>query len=418
MPGRVIDVRGRSFNTVLGGFEPEAVRGALDAAAADLEALESEASRLREQHASIMRDIETIAELERSMLRSCVAAEEDARIKCGAARRYATRVVALAEEKAAEQLGVPQRERDRATKEIDQLMGLRQRAADAIEALAEELQLAADGRSRVTELPVDPLTERPQAHTTIRQEPDHAGILSSARPAAPAAAHETHLAAPGGDHAARELQPGIAVTPMVTRDAHASDAAADLIEPERSLDRAAASINDVPQLLDASPRDEPLDSAIPSLRDRRWLPAAAGASAAVLLLLQGFTAPARTGRPVAAASLIGEPRKAADSSTDAVPDPSGSPAQKSVATSEWAGAALTMHIRPLRVCWVRVIVDDRTDAREVQPGEDIVLEAKRTIVLRAGDAGALSIELNGRVLPPLGQNGQVVERRFTAPAKP
>ena len=63
-------------------------------------------------------------------------------------------------------------------------------------------------------------------------------------------------------------------------------------------------------------------------------------------------------------------------------------------------------------------MDDRTDAREVQPGEDIVLEAKRTIVLRAGDAGALSIELNGRVLPPLGQNGQVVERRFTAPAKP
>jgi uncharacterized protein DUF4115 len=365
-----------------------------------------------------MRDIETIAELERSLLRSCVAAEEDARIKCGAARRYATRVVALAEEKAAEQLGLPQRERDRVTNEIDQLMGLRQRAAAAIEALAEELQLAADGRSRLAELPVDPVTERPQAHTAVRPEPDHAGILSSARPATPAAAHETHQAASGVDHAARELQSGTAVTSMLTSDTHTSDAAADLIEPERSLDRAVASINDLPQPLDASPRDEPLDSAIPSLRDRRWLPAAAGASAAVLLLLQGFTAPARTGRPVAAASLIGEPRKAADTSTDAVPDPSGSPAQKSAATSESAGAALTMHIRPLRVCWVRVIVDDRTDAREVQPGEDIVLEAKRTIVLRAGDAGALSIELNGRVLPPLGQNGQVVERRFTAPAKP
>jgi hypothetical protein len=60
-------------------------------------------------------------------------------------------------------------------------------------------------------------------------------------------------------------------------------------------------------------------------------------------------------------------------------------------------------------------VDDRTtDARELQPGEDIVLEAERAIVLRAGDAAALSIELNGRVLPPLGLNGQVVERRFTA----
>jgi hypothetical protein len=63
-----------------------------------------------------------------------------------------------------------------------------------------------------------------------------------------------------------------------------------------------------------------------------------------------------------------------------------------------------------------VVVDDRTDARELQPGEDIVLRAQRTIVLRAGDAAALSVEVNGRVLPPMGLAGQVVERRFTAAA--
>ena len=45
------------------------------------------------------------------------------------------------------------------------------------------------------------------------------------------------------------------------------------------------------------------------------------------------------------------------------------------------------------------------------------LEAQRAILLRVGDAGALSVELNGRVLPPLGGDGQVVERRFTAPAQ-
>jgi hypothetical protein len=76
-----------------------------------------------------------------------------------------------------------------------------------------------------------------------------------------------------------------------------------------------------------------------------------------------------------------------------------------------------VRLRPLRVCWVRVVVDDRTDARELQPGEEIRLEAQRTILLRVGDAGALSVELNGRVLPPLGGDGQVVERRFTAPAQ-
>jgi hypothetical protein len=45
-----------------------------------------------------------------------------------------------------------------------------------------------------------------------------------------------------------------------------------------------------------------------------------------------------------------------------------------------------------------------------------VLEAQRSIVLRVGDAAALSVEVNGRVLPPLGLTGQVVERRFTAGA--
>jgi cytoskeleton protein RodZ len=75
---------------------------------------------------------------------------------------------------------------------------------------------------------------------------------------------------------------------------------------------------------------------------------------------------------------------------------------------------LTIRIKPLRTCWVRVVVDGRTDARELQAGEDIVLNGKRSIVLRAGDAGALSVEVNGRVLPPLGLDGQVVERRFTA----
>jgi hypothetical protein len=77
---------------------------------------------------------------------------------------------------------------------------------------------------------------------------------------------------------------------------------------------------------------------------------------------------------------------------------------------------VTLRLRPLRLCWVRVVVDDRTDARELQPGEEIRLEARRAILLRVGDAGALSVELNGRVLPPLGGDGQVVERRFTAPA--
>ena len=60
-----------------------------------------------------MREMDRMGELERSLLRSCVAAEEDARVRCGAARRYATRVIAAAQEQAAASLEAPTRERDR-----------------------------------------------------------------------------------------------------------------------------------------------------------------------------------------------------------------------------------------------------------------------------------------------------------------
>jgi len=129
--------------------------------------------------------------------------------------------------------------------------------------------------------------------------------------------------------------------------------------------------------------------------------------AAVLLILQGSPgAPTRdmTPQSVSAAGLAAAP----DASTP------GAASAGVVPGAPTTAATLKIHIKPLRTCWVRVVVDDRTDARELQPGEDIALEAQRSIVLRVGDAGALSIEVNGRVLPPLGLDGQVVERRFTA----
>ena len=96
---------------------------------------------------SVLREMDRMGELERSLLRSCVAAEEDARVRCGAARRYATRVIAAAEEQAAASLEAPTRERDRIAREIEVMVERRREAAAALESLIAGLQRPPEAES-------------------------------------------------------------------------------------------------------------------------------------------------------------------------------------------------------------------------------------------------------------------------------
>jgi cell division initiation protein len=379
-------VRDRSFRTVFRGYDPASVRAALDAAVTAFEALEADVTRLKEQHVDALREIDRMGELERSLLRSCVAAEEDARVRCGAARRYATRVIAAAQEQAAASLEAPTRERDRIARDIEAMVECRRQAAAALEAVIEGLQRVPEPESEplpadagnVVESPAVALTGAPfdedaASAIAVEESPDAAGPVV-----------EPHLSA---------AEPmGGSVAPQVTA---------------------------VPPNAVSRPGDQPPAQATGSPGGRRGrVPLVACAAAALLLILHGAPAVPRvstTPPAVAAASFAPLPAEAP------VPVPRDQEGTASTASSGTrpdarAAAGLTIHIKPLRTCWVRVVVDGHTDARELQPGEDIVLNAHRSIVLRAGDAGALSIEVNGRVLPPLGLDGQVVERRFTAAA--
>jgi HAMP domain-containing protein len=302
-----------------------------------------------------------------------VAAEEDAQIRSAAARRYAGRIIAAAQHAAATRLEAPSRERDRLVHELEAMRAARDRAADALEQVIAELQHAADGQA------------------------DKAG-------ASEAACGE---AAPNAAASAPEVVP-VELPPTAADAAPAARHSTVPAWGERATASAAGESS--PARKGPAPR-------------RIRIPQAAGAAAAVLLLLQGSAGAPPSGRGPSgiAAAGLGPVSTAA---TPAIPRALDQLQPDSPAASDGAAPAaareagrLTMHIKPLRRCWVRVVVDDRTDAREIEPGEDIRLEARRTIVLRVGDAGALSVELNGRVLPPLGQDGQVVERRFTADAK-
>jgi cell division septum initiation protein DivIVA len=407
--------RERPFKMVLGGADPESVRSALDAAAAAFESLQAEIADLRQLHANALHEIDRMTELERSLLRSCVAAEEDARIRCGAARRYATRIVAAAQEQADARLESPAGERDRIAREIGTMLERRRQAAEALAQLIAGIERAA--------------------------EPDAAVVGAAESAAVMPVGRENTMPEASDVHSANPLTPGEAapvvhtsgaVLPMDAdrNDVSAQEAAA---VPPAAPKHEAAEPHETDRARARKDVDDPAPEWAPgtvivtrperaaSWAGRRRVPMAAGSVAALLLVLQGSTGMPRVSSPapeIAAASFApAAPATRVAQDTTARESSKGTQAMANDAGPQAATAPpLTVRIKPLRMCWVRVVADDRTDARELQPGENIVLEAQRSIVLRVGDAGALSVEVNGRVLPPLGLDGQVVERRFTAAA--
>jgi hypothetical protein len=80
--------------------------------------------------------------------------------------------------------------------------------------------------------------------------------------------------------------------------------------------------------------------------------------------------------------------------------------------------ALRIDLTSLRRVWLRVSVDGRIALeREVSGGEQLPFGADRSIVVRAGDAGAVTVRVGTAEQGPLGRDGQVVTRAFTVPER-
>jgi len=72
----------------------------------------------------------------------------------------------------------------------------------------------------------------------------------------------------------------------------------------------------------------------------------------------------------------------------------------------------------VRRVWVRATVDgQRVIERELAPGTRIPLRG-RTIVIRAGDAGAVRMAIDGQDRGPMGPEGIVMTRTYTTPSNP
>lgn len=106
------------------------------------------------------------------------------------------------------------------------------------------------------------------------------------------------------------------------------------------------------------------------------------------------------------------------------PSPAPAAASKPVAPSPPAPTPAPAPTRPLnvqlvtvRAVWARVTVDDKkVMEREIPAGQTIPLGADRTIAVRAGDAGAVRVIVDGKDLGPLGRDGFPATKTFAAPA--
>ncbi len=76
-------------------------------------------------------------------------------------------------------------------------------------------------------------------------------------------------------------------------------------------------------------------------------------------------------------------------------------------------------ILAVRRVWVRVVVNGvKTIERELQAGELVPLPAGSTTAIRAGNAGAVQVTINGEERGFLGAEGEVVTRTLQVPAAP
>ena len=94
------------------------------------------------------------------------------------------------------------------------------------------------------------------------------------------------------------------------------------------------------------------------------------------------------------------------------------PSEGGAAAAPAPSLPLQVELVALRKVWMRVTVDgDRAIEQEVDEGLRLSFGANRAIVVRAGDAGAVTISVDGQAATPLGRLGQPATRTLVPRTK-
>ena len=173
----------------------------------------------------------------------------------------------------------------------------------------------------------------------------------------------------------------------------------------------------------SAPAEFPLSSIVSVLVKASTLPAeqrkrrarlGVVAGAVVVLSVAGVLL-TRSSQPTPAGSGV-QARPAPQPAVRVPPSAVIPPGQKS---GPVGSSAPRTEITALRRVWVRVVVDGTSEVeRELQPQDRVPLRPGRTSVIRAGDAGAIRLTINGKDQGALGDDGEVLTRTVKVPAPP
>jgi hypothetical protein len=166
----------------------------------------------------------------------------------------------------------------------------------------------------------------------------------------------------------------------------------------------------------AVPR-EPVARAASTPTARPW-PAYIGlAIAAAAVIAVGVLVWRSAGAPVGPDPSAGPKIDAVAAPAAAAPSAPAPPAP-APATPAGPPRALNIEFVTVRPVWARITVDGRRAMeREFAADQRFMFGADRAIAVRAGDAGALRLIVDGKDLGVLGRDGQVFDRVFAAAAR-
>lgn len=112
-------------------------------------------------------------------------------------------------------------------------------------------------------------------------------------------------------------------------------------------------------------------------------------------------------------------RGAPESTAPQTPQPVSAPASPAPEPPPPAApepAPFESELTTTRAVWLRIIADgERIVEREVPAGTRVPFEARKTIVIRTGDAGAVRLSIGGQDQGFLGREGEVTTRTFAVP---
>ena len=131
---------------------------------------------------------------------------------------------------------------------------------------------------------------------------------------------------------------------------------------------------------------------------------------------------ALVGGGVAAISAINSPAQVPAAPPVKTEQPAAPAAAAEADASDTARAAHTdgvnVSVTLAERCWTEVVVDGkRVFEGIIEKGKTESWKGKESVVIRAGNAGALDVTFNGRKLGKFGDNGEVLERTFSKTTK-